>query len=90
MLKAKLFEPNLELGNVLDFVAYTPKIQYEKKPYYFVYRNGTHYPIEIGETVQGNVTRIMNFFKNFNKFGEKFKTKLLELQNRKVQAKQEI
>ena len=66
LIKADWFEPNLELGNLLEFTCYTPKMQHEKKPYFLAFRNGTHYPIELGESAQGNVTRIMNFFKTFN------------------------
>ena len=90
LVKADWFDPNLELGNFLEFVCYTPKMQHDKKPYFLAFRNGTHYPIELGETVQGNVTRIMNFFKTFNKFNERFNNRLIEMQTKKSQAEIEI
>ena len=90
LVKANWYEPNLELGGLLEFTCYTPKIQHEKKPYFFAYRNGTHYPIELGESVQGNVTRIMNFFKTFNKFNERFNARLVEMQTKRAQAEVEV
>lgn len=90
LVNADWFKPNLELGNFLEFICYTPKIQHDKKPYFLAFRNGTHYPIELGESVQGNVTRITNFFKTFNKFNERFNARLVEMQTKKSQAEVEI
>ena len=85
-----IYEPNRSLGMLLGFNAYLPSLQNEKKPYYFLERETVSYAVEIGETLVGNGTRVMNFFKKFSKFEENFKKRVYELIERKKQIDIEL
>jgi hypothetical protein len=78
------------LGAVLGFNAYLPAVQDEKKPYYFLEREAVSYAVEIGETLVGNGTRVMNFFKKFSKYEEIFRSRVYELIERKIQIEIEL
>lgn len=85
-----VYEPNRSLGMLLGFNAYLPALQDEKKPYYFLERETVSYAVEIGETLVGNGTRVMNFFKKFSKFEENFQKRIYELAERKKQIDIEL
>ena len=85
-----VYEPNRSLGSVLGFNAYLPAVQSEKKPYYFLERENVSYVVEISETLVGNGTRVMNFFKKFSRFEENFKKRIYELIERKKQIEIEL
>ena len=56
-----------EAKKICGFFFEEPEIQDDKKPYILATRLGISYMIRIGDKPSGNLSRVKNFFKNFDK-----------------------
>lgn len=63
--------PDKELCSIYDFKVVTPARQSQNKPYVKFGLNGVSYAVEVGTSVSGNVTRILNFFARFDEYTNK-------------------
>lgn len=68
---------------LFDFVIKRPIKQDEKKPYLIASRLGVDYMIPVGNSESGNITRLKNFFKGFDKQLKKEQKTLDEMLARK-------
>jgi cell division protein FtsB len=75
---------------IFGFTIKRPFKQDEKKPYLIVERLGTSYMIYVSNSTSGNLTRIKNFFSNFNKQLSKEKESLEKMRARKVDLENHI
>lgn len=78
-----IFTQNKELCNIYGFSVVSPLRQSEKKPFLKFCLNGVSYAVEIGTSINGNVTRIVNFFSKF----DEYTNKVNEILQSKKQAK---
>lgn len=86
----ELYVPLVELGNIGEFVMQSPQIQSDKKPFVQLTRLGIGYPLEIGESVMGNVRRITNFFTKFEQTVTAQRKQIHDMQREKTELERQL
>ena len=63
----------------MQFAVKSPVIQNEKKPFVLFCTDKAQYSVEVGDSANGNMRRIINFLKSFDKTAGKLKARYDEL-----------
>ena len=69
-----------------DFELVIPDVQPEKHPIVLLKHAEFTYPIEMGNSQSGNLQRVLNFLKRFDRTAQTLEQELAELQNKKAVA----
>ena len=72
-----------KLCSLAEFEIYTPERQSPSKPSLYIGRGGAEYSVEFGASLKGNITRLKNFLRGFEKLINNMKKFLREQQKRK-------
>lgn len=93
--KEFLFQSDkLFIQSFVEFDIYLPEKQDEKKPYIIIKGKGyeyvNEYKLEMGTSSTGNVTRLVNFFKGFDKIVKMEKEKLNAEEDKRTQIETQL
>ena len=84
LIENKLFgAASQKIGELAEFHVYTPEKQSQSKPYLCFERLGIVYFVEFGNSKSGNMTRLKNFLKGFDKILQNFRKELINCENKK-------
>ena len=61
LLPDSMAESAKMIGSIWGFDISSPQVQIDKKPVFWISKNGASYSIECGETAAGNAKRVTNF-----------------------------
>jgi hypothetical protein len=84
------FKPNQEIMDLGELKAVMPAIIGEGRSHILIKGNGAEYPIEIGESLQGNRVRLQNFFDKFDTIVKERVRKISELKVRQDSLKAQL
>ena len=88
--QSSIVVPDRELFTIYGFHAVAPARQSEKKPFIMFRRNGVAYPVEVGDSLSGNVTRLSNFFAKIDEYTKKIYDTLQSKLHEKADAERQI
>ena len=79
-----------KLGMAWGYEFYTPEIQNQTKPYFFMSKNDANYMIEAGDSAYGNALRVTNLLSGLDTYLIELKEKLEGKKNHLKQLREEI